>query len=61
MKSVFEASNGIEAHMIKNLLGFNNIRGEVFGEHLQGGVVTYKLWVLLELWSLRKIIMKQKK
>jgi len=35
---VFEASNGIEAHMINNLLGFNNIRGEVFGEHLQGGV-----------------------
>ncbi len=38
MKSVFDASNGIEAHMINNLLRLNDIQGEVFGEHLQGGV-----------------------
>lgn len=38
MKSVFNASNGIEAHMINNLLSLNNVKGEVFGEHLQGGV-----------------------
>lgn len=38
MKCVFEASNGVEAHMIKNLLLLENVVGEVFGEHLQGGV-----------------------
>ncbi|MEM7359467.1 MAG: DUF2007 domain-containing protein [Pseudomonadota bacterium] len=38
MKSVFEASTGIEAHMIKNLLALNELTSEVYGEHLQGGV-----------------------
>ena len=38
MKSVFEASTGIEAHMIKNLLDLNEVESEVFGEHLQGGI-----------------------
>ncbi len=38
MKSIYDALTGIEAHMIKNLLAFNEIKSEVFGEHLQGGV-----------------------
>jgi len=38
MKCVFEASNGVEAHMIKNLLLLENVETEVYGEHLQGGV-----------------------
>ena len=38
MKSVFETSVGIEAHMIKNLLALNEVQSEIFGEHLQGGV-----------------------
>jgi len=38
MKSVFQASTGIEAHMINNLLHLNDIESEVFGEHLQGGI-----------------------
>jgi len=38
MKSVYEASSGIEAHMIDNLLRQNQIESEVFGEHLQGGL-----------------------
>ena len=38
MKSVFEASLGIEAHMIKNLLAMNDVESEIFGEHLQGGI-----------------------
>ena len=38
MKSVFETSIGIEAHMIKNLLAMNDLESEIFGEHLQGGV-----------------------
>lgn len=38
MRSVFQASTGIEAHMIKHLLALEEIEAEVFGEHLQGGV-----------------------
>ena len=38
MKCVFEASNGVEAHMIKNLLLVENVESEVFGEHLQGAI-----------------------
>jgi len=38
MKSVFETSIGLEAHMIKNLLAINELESEIFGEHLQGGV-----------------------
>ena len=38
MKSVFETSIGIEAHMIKNMLAMNEVVSEIFGEHLQGGV-----------------------
>ena len=38
MKSVFEASTGLEAYMMKNLLATYDVESEVFGEHLQGGV-----------------------
>ena len=38
MKSVFEASSGLEAHMILNLLEQRGISGRIEGEYLQGGV-----------------------
>ena len=38
MKSVFEASTGLEAHMILNLLQQEGIDGRVEGEYLQGGI-----------------------
>ena len=38
MKSVFEASTGLEAHMILNLLEVRRITGRIEGEYLQGGV-----------------------
>jgi hypothetical protein len=38
MKSVFEASTGLEAHMILNLLEVRRISGRIEGEYLQGGV-----------------------
>jgi hypothetical protein len=38
MKSVFEASTGLEAHMILNLLQQAGIEGRVEGEYLQGGL-----------------------
>jgi antitoxin component YwqK of YwqJK toxin-antitoxin module len=38
MKSVFEASTGLDAHMILNLLQQEGIDGRVEGEYLQGGI-----------------------
>jgi hypothetical protein len=38
MKSVYEASSGLEAHMILNLLQQAGIAGRVEGEFLQGGI-----------------------
>lgn len=38
MKCVFTASNGVEAHMVLNLLEQEGIEGRVEGEYLQGGV-----------------------
>ena len=38
MKSVFEASTGLDAHMILNLLEQHGIPGRIEGEYLQGGV-----------------------
>lgn len=38
MKSIYEASNTIEAHMILNLVEQAGLRGRVDGEYLQGGV-----------------------
>lgn len=38
MKRIYEAANGIEAHMIVHLLGQAGIEGRVEGEYLQGGV-----------------------
>lgn len=38
MRSVFETSLGIEAHLIKNLLAMHDLQSEIFGEHLQGGI-----------------------
>ncbi len=38
MKVVFEASTGIDAHLIKNLLEQHDIAARVDGEYLQGGV-----------------------
>lgn len=38
MKSVFEASSGLDAHMILNLLEQRGIGGQIEGEYLQGGI-----------------------
>lgn len=38
MKSIYEAANGVEAHMIVNLLEQQGIRGRVDGEFLQGAI-----------------------
>jgi hypothetical protein len=38
MKTLYEAANGVEAHMILNLLQQQEINGQVVGEFLQGGV-----------------------
>jgi hypothetical protein len=38
MKSVYEASNGLDAHMILDLLQQQRIPGRIEGEYLQGGV-----------------------
>ncbi|MDH5766611.1 MAG: DUF2007 domain-containing protein [Gammaproteobacteria bacterium] len=37
MKCIYEASSGLEAHMILNLLQNNDIEGRIDGEYLQGG------------------------
>lgn len=38
MKCVYEASTGLDAHMILDLLGQQRIAGRIEGEYLQGGV-----------------------
>ena len=38
MKSVFEASTGLDAHMVLNLLEQRGISGRIEGEYLQGGI-----------------------
>jgi hypothetical protein len=38
MKSVYEASTGLDAHMILNLLEQRGITGRIEGEYLQGGI-----------------------
>lgn len=38
MKSVYEASSGLDAHMILNLLEQRGIEGRIEGEYLQGGI-----------------------
>ena len=38
MKSVYEASTGLDAHMILNLLEVQGISGRIEGEYLQGGI-----------------------
>lgn len=38
MRSVYEASSGLEAHMILNLLQQYRISGRIEGEYLQGGI-----------------------
>ena len=38
MKSVFEASTGLDAHMILNLLEQRGISRRIEGEYLQGGI-----------------------
>lgn len=38
MRSVFEASSGLDAHMILNLLEQYRISGRIEGEYLQGGI-----------------------
>lgn len=38
MRSVFEASSGLDAHMVLNLLETHGIKGRVEGEYLQGGM-----------------------
>jgi hypothetical protein len=38
MKSVYEASSGLDAHMVLNLLEQHGIAGRIEGEYLQGGI-----------------------
>ncbi len=38
MKTIYEASNSIEAHMIKHLLELEDISTQINGEYLQGGI-----------------------
>ncbi len=38
MKSVFEASSGLDAHMVLDLLAQRGISGRIDGEYLQGGI-----------------------
>jgi hypothetical protein len=38
MKTVFEASNAVEAHMVLHLLQQQGLQGRVDGEYLQGGI-----------------------
>lgn len=38
MRSVYEASTGLDAHMILDLLEQQRITGHIEGEYLQGGV-----------------------
>ena len=38
MRRVFEASTGLEAHMILNLLEQHGISARIEGEYLQGGI-----------------------
>lgn len=38
MKTVFEAANSLEAHMILDLLAQAGIEGQILGEALQGGM-----------------------
>jgi len=38
MQSVYEASTGLDAHMILNLLEQRGISGRIEGEYLQGGI-----------------------
>ena len=38
MRSVYEASSGLDAHMILDLLGQQRIPGRIEGEYLQGGI-----------------------
>ena len=38
MKCVYEASTGLDAHMILNLLEQRGISGRIEGEYLQGGI-----------------------
>jgi len=38
MESVYEAENSVEAHMIVHLLERSDVKAEIMGEYLQGGV-----------------------
>ena len=38
MKTVYETSTGLDAHMILNLLEVRGIAGRIEGEYLQGGI-----------------------
>lgn len=38
MKTLYQAANAIEAHMLSDLLRQQGIAAQVLGEHLQGGV-----------------------
>lgn len=38
MKCVYEASSGLDAHMVLNLLEQHGIAGRIEGEYLQGGI-----------------------
>jgi len=38
MRSVYEASSGLDAHMILDLLEQQRIHGRIEGEYLQGGI-----------------------
>jgi hypothetical protein len=38
MRTLYEASNSLEAHMILNLLELQGLSGRIDGEYLQGGM-----------------------
>ncbi|GAA5785406.1 hypothetical protein GCM10007860_03420 [Chitiniphilus shinanonensis] len=50
MQRVFEASNGIEAHLVKHWLDACRIPCEVRGEYLQGALGELPVGSLVALW-----------
>ena len=50
MQSVYQAENGIEAHMIKDLLAQEGVNAEIKGEYLQGGVGEIQAMGIVSVW-----------
>ncbi len=49
MKTLYEASNSIEAHLLIDLLKQDGIEGHIFGEHLQGAIGELPMAGLIKL------------